>query len=68
MKRVLFCRGDFLDTQEGKVLLHLIRVCFTFAKGKNWINTDFWAAALSSADLEMQLVQLNHCDGVYSNY
>ena len=22
----------------------------------------------SSADLEMQLVQLNHCDGVYSNY
>ena len=22
----------------------------------------------SSADLEVQLVQLNHCDGVYSNY
>ena len=24
--------------------------------------------ALASADLEVQLVQLNHCDGVYSNY
>ena len=23
---------------------------------------------LPSADLEVQLVQLNHCDGVYSNY
>ena len=23
---------------------------------------------ISSADLEVQLVQLNHCDGVYSNY
>ena len=23
---------------------------------------------LASADLEVQLVQLNHCDGVYSNY
>ena len=22
----------------------------------------------SSADLEVQLMQLNHCDGVYSNY
>ena len=22
----------------------------------------------ASADLEVQLVQLNHCDGVYSNY
>ena len=22
----------------------------------------------TSADLEVQLVQLNHCDGVYSNY
>ena len=25
-------------------------------------------ALTSSADLEVQLVQLNHCDGVYSNY
>ena len=23
---------------------------------------------MSSADIEVQLVQLNHCDGVYSNY
>ena len=23
---------------------------------------------ISSADLEVQLVQLNHCDGEYSNY
>ena len=22
----------------------------------------------ASADLEVQLMQLNHCDGVYSNY
>ena len=23
---------------------------------------------IASADLEVQLMQLNHCDGVYSNY
>ena len=25
-------------------------------------------SAYASADLEVQLVQLNHCDGEYSNY
>ena len=30
------------------------------------VNMNPWPSA--SADLEVQLVQLNHCDGVYSNY
>ena len=28
----------------------------------------FYYGRAASADLEVQLVQLNHCDGVYSNY
>ena len=32
------------------------------------VNNQINLRELSSADLEVQLVQLNHCDGVYSNY
>ena len=36
---------------------------------KDWQNSlKFCFCSLASADLEVQLVQLNHCDGVYSNY
>ena len=31
-------------------------------------RSHFFIYIYSSADLEVQLVQLNHCDGVYSNY
>ena len=46
-----------IHTSLASSTLHLARLvsfsCFSFA---------------SSADLEVQLVQLNHCDGVYSSY
>ena len=32
------------------------------------IHRDYTFLVSTSADLEVQLVQLNHCDGEYSNY
>ena len=35
---------------------------------KSGIILDKYSIEEPSADLEVQLVQLNHCDGEYSNY
>ena len=49
-------RTDFLTLLIAICYLKLIYIMLGY---KN---------VLSSADLEVHLVQLNHCDGVYSNY
>ena len=50
------------DTEVGQVGLSLLWIL------QNGISFSSLAVPTSRADLEVQLVQLNHCDGVYSNY
>ena len=57
-------------SMDAKIACHPIRV---LAQNQIQISStvDYSSrkrTLLTSADLELQLVQLNHCDGVYSNY
>ena len=42
--------------------------CLATSFNQNSCFSNFTVTSRSRADLEVQLVQLNHCDGVYSNY
>ena len=56
----VLCLAVYTDLSRNYFILKQIFEFFFFF-GKIMVS---WA----SADLEVQLVQLNHCDGVYSNY